>query len=120
MGVFYDVGRPVVGGWMGGGWVSRDEKRGIDILWGGEFGQEGSVLFGIDADTAEIVERHWICGREFQCNVDPRNGTLWVHTLHGIYEYGHVLQSWTPEHGLRSHGFPVMSEQRFYLSLIHI
>ncbi len=118
MGVFYDVGRAVVGGWMGGGWVSRDEKRGIDILWGGEFGQEGSVLFGIDADTGEIVERHWICGREFQCNVDPRNGTLWVHTLHGIYEYGHVLQSWTPEHGLRSHGFPVMSEQRFYNAVL--
>lgn len=118
MGVFYDVGRAVVGGWMGGGWVSRDDKRGIDILWGGEFGQEGSVLFGIDADSGEIVERHWICGREFQCNVDPRNGTLWVHTLHGIYEHGHVLQSWTPERGLRSHGFPLMSEQRFYNAVV--
>ena len=118
MGVFYDVGRPVVGGWMGGGWVSRDDRRGIDILWGGEFGQEGSVLFGIDVDTAEIVERHWNSRPQIQCNVDPRNGTLWVHTLHGIYEFGHVLQSWTPEHGLRSHGFPAMSQQRFYNAVV--
>lgn len=114
MGVFFDLGRPVIGGWMGGGWASHDHVRDIDIVWGGEFGQEGSILFGVDVDSGQIVERHWICGREFDCNVDPRNGTVWIHTYHGLYEYGHVLQSWTPEHGLRAHGFPALSYQRFY------
>ena len=113
-GVFFDLGRPVVGGWMVGGWATHDAVRGIDIIWGGEFGQEGSILFGADVDTGEIVERHWIPGREFTCNVDPRNGTIFVHTYHGIYEYGHVLQSWTPEQGMRHHGFPPLSEERFY------
>ncbi len=114
MGVFFDLGRPVIGGWMGGGWASHDDIRGIDIIWGGEFGQEGSILFGADVDTGQIVERHWIPGREFDCNVDPRSGTLWIHTYHGIYEYGHILQSWTPREGMRHHGFPALSEQRFY------
>ena len=75
---------------------------------------EGSILFGADVDTGQIVERHWIPGREFDCNVDPRSGTLWIHTYHGIYEYGHILQSWTPREGMRHHGFPALSEQRFY------
>ena len=58
-GVFFDLGRPVIGGWMGGGWTTHDDVRGIDIIWGGEFGQEGSILFGADVDTGQIVERHW-------------------------------------------------------------
>lgn len=113
-GVFFDLGRPVIGGWMGGAWTSHDEVRGIDIIWGGEFGQEGSILFGADVDTGKIVERHWIPGREFTCNIDQHNGTLFVHTFHGLYEYGHVLQSWTPRDGMRDHGFPPLSQQRFY------
>ena len=95
-GVFFDLGRPVIGGWMGGSWATHDDVRDIDIIWGGEFGQEGSILFGVNVDTGQVVERHWIPGREFDCNVDARNGTLYIHTFHGLYEYGHVLQSWTP------------------------
>jgi hypothetical protein len=113
-GVFFDLGRPVIGGWMGGSWATHDDVRDIDIIWGGEFGQEGSILFGVNVDTGQVVERHWIPGREFDCNVDARNGTLYIHTLHGLYEYGHVLQSWTPREGMRHHGFPLLSQQRFY------
>lgn len=115
MGVFFDLGRPVIGGWMAGGrWFSHDDVRGIDIAWGGEFGQEGSVLIGADVDTGQVVERHWIAGREFDVNVDPRSGRVYVHTYHGLYEYGHLLQSWTPRHGMQHHGFPPLSQQRFY------
>ena len=113
-GVFFDLGRPVIGGWMGGSWATHDDVRDIDIIWGGEFGQEGSILFGVNVDTGQVVERHWIPGREFDCNVDARNGTLYIHTYHGLYEYGHVLQSWTPREGMRHHGFPLLSQQRFY------
>ncbi len=31
MGVYFDLGRPVVGGW-----VSHDPVRDIDLLWGSE------------------------------------------------------------------------------------
>ncbi len=39
MGIYSDLGRPVVGGWMGGPWLSHDPVRGLDLLWGGEFAQ---------------------------------------------------------------------------------
>ncbi len=39
MGVYFDLGRPVVGGWIQGGWVSHDPVRDIDLLWGSELGQ---------------------------------------------------------------------------------
>ena len=39
MGVYFDLGRPVIGGWMGGGWISHDPVRAADLIWGGEFGR---------------------------------------------------------------------------------
>ena len=56
MGIYYDLGRPVGGGWRGGGWVLRDDVRGLDLLWGAELGQEGAWLFAIDVDSGAIVD----------------------------------------------------------------
>jgi len=60
MGVYYDLGRPVIGGWLGGPWFSHDPIRQCDLIWGGEFGQEGSLLFAVDVDSGTIaVSASW-------------------------------------------------------------
>ena len=114
MGIYYDIGRPVVGGWLGGGWVLRDDIRGLDLLWGAELGQEGAWLFAIDVDSGAIVEEFPIGCREFTATPDHRSGKLWVATNHGLYQPGHLLLSWDPQtRALTSHGFPAISGQRF-------
>lgn len=112
--VYFDLGCPVIGGWMGGGWFLRDPVRKLDLLWGGEFGQEGAVLFAIDVDSGAVVEEFRIGCREFNATPDPQTGTLWVCSNHGLYQPGHLLLSWQPQtRKLVSHGFPAMSGQRF-------
>jgi hypothetical protein len=114
MGVFYDLGRPVVGGWMGGGWLLHDPVRKLDLLWGGEFGQEGAVLFAIDVDSGQTVEEFRVGCREFSATPDPQTNTLWICTYHGLYQPGHLLLSWNPrDRNLVSHGFPPLVDQRF-------
>ena len=114
MGIFYDLGRPVVGGWFQGGWVLRDPVRERDLLWGSELGQEGAVLFAIDVDSGKVVEEHRIGCREFNAAPDPETGLLWVATNHGLFQPGHLLLSWSPHtRRLTSHGFPPISGQRF-------
>jgi len=114
MGVFFDLGRPVVGGWLQGGWVSHDPVRNIDLLWGSELGQEGAVLFAIDVDSGEVMEEHRIGCREFTAKVDTETGVLWVATNHGLFQPGHQLLSWSPRtRELTSHGFPPTTGQRF-------
>ena len=88
MGIFYDLGRPVVGGWFQGGWVLRDPVRDRDLLWGSELGQEGAVLFAIDVDSGKVVEEHRIGCREFNAAPDPETGLLWVATNHGLFQPG--------------------------------
>ena len=88
MGVFYDLGRPVVGGWMGGGWLLHDPVRKLDLLWGGEFGQEGAILFAIDVDSGRTVEEFRVGRREFSATPDPQTDTLWICTYHGLYQLG--------------------------------
>lgn len=113
MGVFYDLGRPVVGGWRGGPWISRDPVRETDLVWGGEFGQEGSVLFAVDAQSGQVVERHWIGAREFGVRVEEE-GRIWIYNCHGLNQPGNILQSWSPQtRKVVSHGFPPLSGQRF-------
>jgi hypothetical protein len=114
MGVYYDLGRPVIGGWLGGGWALRDDIRDLDLLWGAELGQEGAWLFAIDVDSGEVVEEHRIGCREFTATPDHASGVLWVATNHGLYQPGHLLLSWDPQtRTLTSHGFPPVSDQRF-------
>ena len=114
MGVYFDMGRPVIGGWLGGGWPLRDPVRKLDLLWGAELGQEGAWLFAIDVDSGQIVEEHPIGCREFTATPDHATGTLWVSTNHGLYQPGHLLLSWNPHTRLlTSHGFPPVSDQRF-------
>ena len=114
MGVYYDLGRPIVGGWFQGGWLMRDEVRGLDLLWGAEMGQEGAVLFAIDVDTAQVVEEHRLGCREFNCIPDPESGLLWIATNHGIDQSGHLLLSWDPHtRAITSHGFPAVNGHRF-------
>ncbi len=114
MGVYFDLGRPVIGGWMGGGWISHDPVRAADLIWGGEFGQEGSVLFAVDVSSGEMVERHGIGAREFSVLVQPDSGIIWIYNFHGLRQPGNILQSWHPEtRELRYHGFPPLSGSRF-------
>ena len=89
MGVFYDLGRPVVGGWMGGGWLLHDPVRKLDLLWGGEFGQEGAVLFAIDVDSGQTVEelRTGLVGKIGE-NITPRRFELMV-AKGTLYSYIH-------------------------------
>jgi hypothetical protein len=118
VGVFYDLGRPVVGGWRGGPWISHDPVRKADLIWGGEFGQEGAVLFAVDAGSSQVVERHWIGAREFGVTVEE-GGRIWVHTCHGLNQPGNLLLSWSPQtRRLVSHGFPPLSGQRFASAMI--
>jgi hypothetical protein len=118
MGVFCDLGRPVIGGWRGGPWISRDPVRETDLIWGGEFGQEGSVLFAVDAQSGQVVERHWIGAREFGVRVEE-SGRIWVYNYHGLNQPGNILQSWTPQsRTLVAHGFPPLSGQRFVSALL--
>ena len=44
-GTFFDLGRPIVGGWTSHGplGLSYDPIRGIELMWGAEYGQEGAV-----------------------------------------------------------------------------
>ena len=114
MGTFYDLGRAVVGGWMRGAWLSHDPVQDRDLIWGGEFGQEGANLFAVDAASGEVVEEHRIGAREFTVTVDPASGVLWVHNYHGLNQPGNILQSWDPEtRELSYHGFPLLSGHRF-------
>jgi outer membrane protein assembly factor BamB len=114
MGTFYDLGRAVVGGWMGGAWLSHDPVQNRDLIWGGEFGQEGANLFAIDAASGEVVEEQRIGAREFSVTVDPASGTLWIHNYHGLNQPGNILQSWDPTtRQLSFHGFPLLSGHRF-------
>ena len=80
MGVYFDLGRPVVGGWLGGGWLLHDPVRDLDLLWGAELGQEGAWLFAIDVDSGQVVEEHPIGCREFNSTPDHTSGKLWVAT----------------------------------------
>lgn len=119
MGVYYDLGRPVIGGWMGGPWFSHDPIRQCDLIWGGEFGQEGAVLFAVEVTSGTIVEEHRIGAREFGVTVDPASGRLWIHTYHGLDQPGHLLLSWRPEtRTVTAHGFPPLSGQRFVGALL--
>ena len=114
MGIYFDLGRPVVGGWLGGGWLLHDPVRKLDLLWGAELGQEGAWLFAIDVDSGRVVEEHPVGCREFTATPDPATGMLWVATNHGLYQPGHLLLSWEPQaRQLTSHGFPPVSGQRF-------
>lgn len=114
MGIYYDLGRPVVGGWLGGPWWSHDPVRNLDLLWAGEFGQEGAVLFAVDVASGEIVERHRIGAREGYVTVDAASGRLWIYTYHGLGQPGHLLLSWSPQdRQLVSHGFPPVTGHRF-------
>ena len=114
MGIYYDLGRPIIGGWMGGPWISHDPARNRDLIWGGEFGQEGAVLFAVDVDSGEVVEQHRIGAREFNATVEPASGRLWIYTYHGLNQPGNLLLSWDPQsRAVVSHGFPPMSGQRF-------
>lgn len=104
---------------MGGGWVSHDPIRHKDLIWGGEFGQEGSILFAVDVDSGDIVEQYWIGAREFSVTVQPdESGKIWIYNYHGLYQPGNILQSWSPEtRKVISHGFPPLSGQRFVSAL---
>ncbi len=114
MGTYFDLGRPVIGGWMGGPWVSHDPVRQTDLIWGGEFGQEGAILFAVDVGSGEVVEQHRIGAREFSVTVQPANGIIWIHTYHGLNQPGNLLLSWRPRtRTLTSHGFPPLSGHRF-------
>lgn len=114
MGFYNDLGRPIVGGWLGGGWVTHDPVRDLDLLWGAEYGQEGAWLFAIDVDSGAIMEEHQIGCREFTATPDHETGKLWVATNHGLYQPGHLLLSWDPKtRELTSHGFPATADQRF-------
>ncbi len=114
MGLYYDLGRPVVGGWLGGPWFSHDPVQQRDLIWGGEFGQEGAILFAVDVDSGAVVEKHRVGAREFSVVVDDESGRVWVQTYHGLNQPGNLLLSWQPEgRALRSHGFPPLSGQRF-------
>ena len=97
MGIYFDLGRPVVGGWLGGGWLLHDPVRKLDLLWGAELGQEGAWLFAIDVDSGRVVEEHPVGCREFTATPDPATGMLWVATNHGLYQPGHLLLSWEPQ-----------------------
>ncbi|MBM3262716.1 MAG: hypothetical protein FJY97_04735 [candidate division Zixibacteria bacterium] len=114
MGIFYDLGRPVVGGWMGGGLYYYDPVRRQDLIWAGEFGQEGAVLFAIDAMTGVVTEKMRIGAREFGLTVEVKTGRLWIHNSHGLYQPGNMLQSWDPRtRRLAYHGFPPIADARF-------
>lgn len=119
MGVFYDLGRAVVGGWMVGAWLSHDPVQNRDLLWGGEFGQEGANLFAVDVASGEVVEEHRIGAREFNVTVEPESGKLWVYNYHGLNQPGNILQSWDPKtRKLSYHGFPLLSGHRFVGALM--
>jgi outer membrane protein assembly factor BamB len=114
MGTFYDLGRAVIGGWMGGAWLSHDPVQNRDLIWGGEFGQEGANLFAVDVASGEVVEEHRIGAREFFVTVDPPSGVLWIYNYHGLDQPGNILQSWDPKtRQLSYHGFPLLSGHRF-------
>ena len=119
MGIFYDLGRAVVGGWMGGAWLSHDPVQNCDLIWGGEFGQEGAILFAIDAASGNVVEEHRIGAREFSVTVAPASGVLWIHNYHGLNQPGNILQSWNPKtRHLSYHGFPLLNSHRFVAALL--
>lgn len=86
----------------------------MDLLWCGEFGQEGAVLFAVDVESGTVVERHPVGAREFSAIVRRETGELWIYTYHGINQPGNLLLSWQPEtRRLTSHGFPALPGQRF-------
>lgn len=119
MGTYFDLGRAVVGGWMGGAWLSHDPAQQQDLIWGGEFGQEGANLFAVDVASGDVVEEHRIGAREFSVTVDPTSGKLWIHNYHGLNQPGNILQSWDPStRQLSFHGFPLLSGHRFVAALI--
>lgn len=119
MGTYFDLGCPVVGGWMGGAWLSHDPERGVDLIWGGEFGQEGANLFAVDANSGQIVQEHRIGAREFSVIVEPASGKLWIYNYHGLNQPGNILQSWDPQtRQISFHGFPPLSGHRFVGSVL--
>lgn len=119
MGTFYDLGRAVVGGWMSGAWLSHDPVNKRDLIWGGEFGQEGANLFAVDVASGEVIEEHRIGAREFSVTVDPKTGMLWIYNYHGLNQPGNILQSWDPKtRKIAYHGFPLLSGHRFVGALL--
>eukprot|EP01052_Picozoa_sp_SAG31_P068860 SAG31_NODE_27667_length_422_cov_0.897833_1_plen_140_part_11 len=109
MGVYYDRGAAIVGGWLQGAWAVHDSVRDIDLLWGGEMGQEGAVLFAVDVTgcKGQVVQQHKVGCREFMATVDHSTGTLWILNTHGLRQPGLMLQSWTADtNRLTPHGFP--------------
>lgn len=113
--MYFDRGRPVVGGWMGGGWAFYDPVAQRDLLWLSEHGQEGAVLFAIDLATGEKVEDFDIPTREIaDATQDPNTGDCYFAPVHGIYEPGHTLWRWRPEtRRMESCGFGAVVLNRF-------
>jgi len=114
-GMYLDRGRPIVGGWLGGGWAFYDPGSGRSLLWCSEHGQEGAVLFAIDLATGEKVHDFDVPTREVaDATQDPVSGDVYFAPVHGIYEPGHTL--WRYRAGsdqLESCGFGAVPLNRF-------
>ena len=117
-GVFYDLGRPVIGGWTSHGPQARsfDPIRGIELMWGCEYGQEGAVLWAADVQTGEVVEQHELGARQIGGVMnDPRTDGLFIYPS----DFAARLLSWTPQsRTLTPLGFPPISGERFASCLL--
>ncbi|MBI4551418.1 MAG: PQQ-binding-like beta-propeller repeat protein [Candidatus Latescibacteria bacterium] len=118
-GVFFDLGRPVIGGWLGGGRVIKERARDRYLLWGSEHSQEGAVLFAVDIEQGEVVEQHEIGAREVGAPfVDAATGLLYCTTYQGINQPGNLLWRRERDGRLRSLGFPPIPGNRFLCAVL--
>lgn len=114
-GMYIDRGRPIVGGWLGGGWAFYDPLSRRNLLWCSEHGQEGAVLFAIDLANGEKVHDFDVPTREIAgATQDPSTGDLYFAPVHGLYEPGHTLWRWRAgTDQIESCGFGAVMLNRF-------
>ena len=95
-GVYYDLGRPVIGGWQRHAWVVWDPVLKRDLLWSQECSQDGAVLYALDIDSGDLVEAHDIPARELSELLQADEGFFYLLAVSGLNHPGNELLRFDP------------------------
>lgn len=95
-GVYFDLGRPVIGGWQRGAWIVADPVLGHDVLWSQECSQDGAVLYALDINTGKVLEEHDVPAREVGGLLAADDGVLYLYTYSGLNHPGNELLRFDP------------------------
>ena len=113
-GVYYDLGRPVVGAWLGVVGLAWDPVLEKNLLWAQEASQDGAVLFALDLETGAVLEEHDAPAREIGRVLVAANDVLYFPTYSGLNHPGNELLRFDPRRRGASDRSPPQPGCRWY------